>query len=186
MQINPRVWRGQVEGLDAQQMEEINRKIQEAMAQIERQMQGMDMGELQERMQGLREELMERQLELERLPRDAMRRGDLQQGLRAGGRLYINNEDVSLRMLNDDGEITIVVEDADGKTLYEGPFPNEEQLEDLPEEVQGIVEQARKFLPTQPRPAGTPQPPPGRRNPDANEREEQPRPTARRRESIPV
>ena len=134
--------------LDPARQEEIERKVAEAMKQLEEQLQEHQMPELEQHMKELQETLRERELDMNRLQRDLRR--PLQSGLSRGGRLIINDEDVTLSMLNEDGEVTIKVSDADGETLYEGEFPDEEQIEELPEEAQDIIEQARKYLPQAP------------------------------------
>lgn len=142
------LWLRGVQGLEPAQIEEINKRVEEALANLEQQLKDNDIEDLEEHMQALRETLRQRQMDLERLPRDAARQGLFQRGLRQGGRLFMNNEDVTLRMLNDDGEITIVVQDADGETIYEGPYPDDEELSELPGEAQDIIKQAKKYLPT--------------------------------------
>jgi hypothetical protein len=145
----PGLWHGALE-LDAARREEIEQKVQEAMRQLEEQMARgqQNMPELREHMQALRESLRSRELDLERLRRDAAPGSELmQRGLTRGGRLLINNEEMSLSMLNEDDEITVKISDADGETVYEGPFPTDEQVEELPDAAKEIIEQARKYLP---------------------------------------
>jgi hypothetical protein len=109
----PGLWRGALE-LDAARREEIEQKVQEAMRQLEEQMARgqQNMPELREHMQALRESLRSRELDLERLRRDAAPGSELmQRGLTRGGRLLINNEEMSLSMLNEDDEITVKISD---------------------------------------------------------------------------
>ena len=135
------------EQLDAERRRQIEARVEEAMKRLEEQLENGAMQGAEEQMQALREVLRGRQLDLERLRRDAARPDLFRQGLRSGGRLMITNDDMKLAMLNEDGEITLEVTDADGETVYEGPYPTEAQLEELPEAAREIIEQARQYLP---------------------------------------
>jgi hypothetical protein len=81
---------------------------------------------------------------------------------------------MSLTMLNNDGEIHVTVTDADGEEVYEGPFPTDEQMEELSDEAQEILEQARKHLPRE-------NPEPRRRVPAEAEQADEPEEPGRER-----
>lgn len=158
------------QGMDEARRVEIEAKIQEAMKQLE----GQNLPEMEQRMAELRETLLGRQLDLERLGRDMVQPRMLERGLTEGARLMINNDEMSLTMLNNDGEIHVTVTDADGEEVYEGPFPTDEQMEELSDEAQEILEQARKHLPRE-------NPEPRRRVPAEAEQADEPEEPGRER-----
>ena len=92
-----------------------------------------------------------RQLQGQRLQLDAARPELMMpNGMTEGARVIMSDGKTTSTMTNTDGNVTLHIEEADGgKTLYDGPYPDEAKMKTLSPEVQEKVRQFEKFLPAQ-------------------------------------
>ena len=70
-------------------------------------------------------------------------------GMTEGARVTMSDGKTTSTMTNADGNVTLHIEDLDGKALYDGPYPDELQMETLSPEVREKIQQFQKFVPAQ-------------------------------------
>lgn len=148
----------------------------EALQESVRAAAGADAREAAEKARRFAEELRSR-LDAQRLELELMQPELLVPGADAGGaRVTITNGNISARLVNENGTSSLTVEDNDSDYSYEGPFPSDEEIEEMPDNVQELVRQMKRYAAT-PTPA-TP------RAPMAPERQAAPTRPSEEREQV--
>lgn len=100
-------------------------------------------------------EQMRAQLERSRLELDVARPElMLADGLSEGANIVITDDNGSANLAVRNGKATVRIADTDDEVLYEGEWPSEEQIAELPEAAQRRLEQMKKYLPQLSGPAG--------------------------------
>lgn len=60
-------------------------------------------------------------------------------------RVSVTEGNVSARLVNENGQSSLSIEDPDSGFSYEGPFPSDEEVEEMPEHVRDLVRQMKRY-----------------------------------------